>query len=397
MTRTRWLAVFVGAAIVAALAISNAVAAKAPSASTETAAPDKSAIPFFPLAVWLQDPKQAAAYKAVGINTYVGLWEGPTEGQLAALKAAGMRVICEQNDVGLRHKDDPTIVAWMHGDEPDNAQSLPGGKGYGPPILPEKIVAGYQKMRQADPSRPIMLNLGQGVAWDGYIGRGTRTNHPEDYPEYMKGGDIISFDIYPVARDKDTVQGKLEFVSQGVERLVKWGGGHKQIWNCIECTRIQSDHKATPAQVRSEVWMSLIAGSQGIIYFVHEWKPKFNEHALLDDPAMLKEVTAINKEIAMLAPVLNSSSLVNGFALKSSKDDVPVQAMARFAEGATYVFAAAQRSGETQATFTVPTLPAGAAIEVIGEGRVLKPAGAGKFEDTFGPYAVHLYRLQTAQ
>ena len=24
-----------------------------------------------------------------------------------------------------------------------------------------------------------MLNLGQGVAWDGWYGRGTRTNHPE--------------------------------------------------------------------------------------------------------------------------------------------------------------------------------------------------------------------------
>ena len=27
--------------------------------------------------------------------------------------------------------------------------------------------------------------------------------------------------------------------------------------------------------------MSLIHGSMGLIYFVHEWKPKFNEWALL--------------------------------------------------------------------------------------------------------------------
>src|ERR1035441_2389016 len=86
---------------------------------------------FFPIAVWLQDPRNAGQYHAAGFNTYVGLWKGPTESQLAALKAAGMKVICEQNATARSHLDDPTIIGWMHGDEPDNAQSLAGSKGYG--------------------------------------------------------------------------------------------------------------------------------------------------------------------------------------------------------------------------------------------------------------------------
>src|SRR5689334_13264772 len=61
----------------------------------------------FPIAVWLQAPANASKYKAAGINLYVGLWQGPTEEQLAILKAAGMPVVCEQNAVGLAHKDDP--------------------------------------------------------------------------------------------------------------------------------------------------------------------------------------------------------------------------------------------------------------------------------------------------
>ena len=52
--------------------------------------------------------------------------------------------------------------------------------------------------------------------------------------------------------------------------------------------------------------MALIHGSRGLIYFVHQFKPKFNEHALLDDPEMLAAVTAINRQIRDLAPVLNS-------------------------------------------------------------------------------------------
>jgi hypothetical protein len=151
---------------------------------------------FFPIAVWLQSPANASRYRQAGINTYVALWRGPTEEQLAELKKAGMGLICEQNAVALRHLDDATIIGWMHGDEPDNAQEKAGG-GYGPPIAPEKVVAGYQRMRSADPSRPVMLNLGQGVAWDGWYGRGSRSNNPEDYPKHIEGSDIASFDIYP--------------------------------------------------------------------------------------------------------------------------------------------------------------------------------------------------------
>src|ERR1041385_7068733 len=40
---------------------------------------------FFPIAVWLQDPRNAVRYREAGINLYVALWKGPTEEQLAAL------------------------------------------------------------------------------------------------------------------------------------------------------------------------------------------------------------------------------------------------------------------------------------------------------------------------
>ena len=120
---------------------------------------------YFPIGVWLQDPANAARYKEAGINLFVGLWKGPTEEQLATLTAAGMRVICGQNEVGLAHLDDPIIAAWMHGDEPDNAQPLPGEPGrWGGAVDPLNIQADYARIRERDPSRPVWLNLGQGVA-----------------------------------------------------------------------------------------------------------------------------------------------------------------------------------------------------------------------------------------
>lgn len=349
---------------------------------------------FFPLAVWLQPPAKAAQYREAGFNAYVGLWRGPTEQQLAELKRAGMKVICDQNEVARRHLDDPTIIGWMHGDEPDNAQSLGPGKGYGPPILPEKIIADYRQIRATDPTRPVLLNLGQGVAFDDYIGRGVRRNHPEDYRQYAKGCDIASFDIYPAAHDRPEVAGKLWFVARGVERLLEWAGPERIVWNCVECTRINHPtHKATPHQVRAEAWMSVIHGSRGLIYFVHEWQPRFNESALLSDPETLAAVTVLNKQIARLAPVINRPALAGVASVLTDNPDVPVALTARERDGANYLFAVAMRGGRTTATFTVRDQKAEGLVEVIDENRTI-PVKDGVFKDSFDPWAVHLYRVR---
>lgn len=386
------------ALLIGACSSSGGVAAEDPEETQNmyaswTNGPPKGA-DYFPIAVWLQSPSKAPQYKEAGINLYVGLWKGPTEAQLDELRAAGMQVMCSQNEVGLQHLDDDLIVAWMHGDEPDNAQSLPEGEGYGPPILPETIVAGYEEISRRDPSRPVLLNLGQGVAWDGYVGRGVRTNHPEDYPEYIKGADIVSFDIYPAASTRPQITNNLWYVARGVERLIGWSRSDQPVWNCIECTRIHdADYKATPHQVKAEVWMSLIHGSGGLIYFVHEWAPTFNEHALLDDPEMLAAVTAINEQIHELAPVLNSPTLEEGIEAGSENVDVPIATMAKQHDGATYLFAVGMRDGSARGSFSISELPAQATAAVLGEDRTIQVQD-GRFTDDFEPYGVHLYRVK---
>ena len=351
---------------------------------------------FFPTAVWLQAPTNAARYRAIGINLYVGLWRGPTEEQLDALDEAGIRLICGQNDRSLRFRDRPTVVGWMHGDEPDNAQSLGSGKGYGPPISPAKIVAGYDEIRKADPDRPVLLNLGQGVAWDGYYGRGVRTNHPEDYRDYLKGCDIASFDIYPASHTSKEVAGNLWYVPQGVDRLRRWSEGRKDVWCCIETTGIENENrKPTPQQVRSEVWMALIHGAKGIIYFAHQFKPKFIEAGLLANQVMAREVAAVNRQIHELAPVLNSTDVVERASVVSAESKVPVDFVARRHAGDTYLFSVAMRDAETKATFTLPGA-GDVRVEVLGEGRTIDAVG-GKWEDHFEAYQVHLYKISPSR
>src|SRR6516225_2702151 len=81
---------------------------------------------YFPIGVWMQQPRLAPEYKAIGVNLFVGLWKGPTEAQLAELAKYDMPVLAEQNDVGLTSPNARMIRGWLvREDEPDNAQASP--------------------------------------------------------------------------------------------------------------------------------------------------------------------------------------------------------------------------------------------------------------------------------
>ena len=349
---------------------------------------------FFPIAVWVQNTRNARRYKDLGVNVYVSLYRGPTQEQLDELERLGMYAITHQNERAIKFKDRRVIAGWMHGDEPDNAQSLGRGKGWGPPVAPEKIVANYERVKAADPTRPVLLNLGQGVAWDRWHGRGVRTNHPEDYPQYLKGCDIASFDIYPVTHDHPDVAGRLEFVGKGVERLRKWTDGRKPVWCCIETTRINHPKAMpTPAQLRAEVWIALTHGATGIIYFCHEFTPATIEAGLLNYPEQARAVKAVNEEIHRLAPVLNSPTITDGVRVTSSDESVPIVTLCKRHEGSMYVFAVSLRPAPTTATFAISGAGEGGEVEAINGGRTI-PLSGGQFKDRFDGYAVHLYRVR---
>lgn len=404
--RTRIHANHATAATLASLVLIAAV--HAPGAETNTDnrwsnGPNTDAS-HFPIAVWLQNPRNAPKYKALGVNLYIGLWDGPTDRQIAELRRHEMPVICGQNDYALKHLDEKIIVGWMHGDEPDNAQSLGSGRGYGPPIPAERIIQDYARIKAADPTRPVLLNLGQGVAWDGWHGRGVRTNHPEDYAQYVRGGDILSFDIYPAVHSKPAVAGKLWYVARGVDRLCNWTTDEQIVWNCIECTRISNvNTRPTPQQVRAEVWMSIIHGSQGIIYFCHQFQPRFIEAGLLADEEMAAAVGQINRRIHDLAAVLRSPTLPDAATVTVNPPNVSadmrrllgscgVDIAVKTHQGKTYLLAVRMEAAAAEVRFELKGLVGRRVVRVLGENRQISSAD-GRFQDHFGPHAVHLYEV----
>ena len=352
---------------------------------------------FFPIGVWLQAPARAPAYKAIGINTFVGLWNGPTEDQLATLYKYNMFAVAQQNEIGLNSLNRGVIKAWLHVDEPDNAQPIGLGL-YGHCVPATEVVRRTQEMRAHDDTRPIMINFGQGIANEFWRGRGPCTGDDNYYSIAAQNVDILSFDIYPVGSDSAQIKGKLEYVARGVTRLKKLAAGGQRVWTFLETTGLDPRHPATPAQVRTEIWMAIIHGARGIVYFVHEFSPAFREDGLFNHPTVVSEIAEQNHLITSLASVLNSPKLDGLISVQSS---TPVAILAKEYGNRLYIFTVAMRGSATRARFTLGQFGDAhfvaneARAHVIGEGRYLA-IQQGVFEDTFSGYGVHIYEISSA-
>jgi hypothetical protein len=351
---------------------------------------------FFPLMVWLQDPSLTSKYKAIGINTFVGIWDGPTQAQIDQFANSGVWVVSSQNSLAVADNP-PSFVAWAQPDEPDNAQPAAGG-GYGPCIDPSVLQANYRQWTTADPTRPVYLGLGQGVASTDYVGRGSCSGDTSMYPEYAKGADILCFDIYPMNEkrsnsDDPAAAGNLWYVAQGVDNLRGWVNDEKPVWNDIETTTIDAGNGTPTSQdITTEVWMSIVHGSMGIMYFCHIFTPAEDDQGLLDTPTAKAAVAAVNAQITALAPVLNTQSLANGATVTSSNPaNAPIDIMVKRYQGALYIFAVAMRPVAATGTFKPRGVTTGTAT-VLGENRTI-PISGGSFSDSFDSYAVHIYQL----
>jgi hypothetical protein len=348
---------------------------------------------FFPIGMAGNAVSTAAAMARAGINVFIGPGDGPT---LIYMRSNGIKLACPQNtytlSASVQQNYGSTIVAWDQMDEPDNAQS-DGAGGYDPCVTTDSIRHIYNAWKAADSTRPVLLNLGQGVTNINYIGRGTCTGNWQMYSGYIQGCDIVSYDIYPVSSSDATIRGNLWYLAKGVDSLRSWGHDQKPVWDWIECTAVHQNITPTPAQIKYLVWSSIIRGANGIQYFACKMPGQTGAdyNGVLNDAVTLAAITGFNAEIKSLAPALNSNDAPTRASVQSSNGSVPVSILVKQCRGGLYIFAASMRSGTTTATFTVPTPPA-TTVTVLGEGRELNLTGT-TFQDNFTSYGVHLYQI----
>ncbi|MGD0129599.1 MAG: dockerin type I domain-containing protein [Terriglobia bacterium] len=404
---------------------------------------------YFMRAVWLQSPSKAGFYQAVGVNQFVGLWDGtvetsPKEGAiLPLLRNYKMPVFGEQESGlagadGARHLNDPIIDGWIQVDEPDNAQSQPGG-GYGDCILPAAIISKYKALKAADPKRPVYLGVGQGTGYNSgtcYDGRGgtccSAARGLNDYPLYAQGGDILASDVYP-----ENDAHPLWWVGRTTDRLRYWSNYQKPVLQDIELVNFNNSFSVTltSAEIAAESWMTIIHGGRGLLYFVHQFAPVQEEDSIfhLEHADVKAAVAATNIQVAALARVLNTPSVSNGVTVTSSSAHAAINVLLKRYGGCTFLLAindglpqnqtpsanpieetslfcrgsslctdsvaaaggavSMSRAGATTATFTLRDFPAHATAIVLGERRQI-PVSNRVFSDAFASsYAWHLYQF----
>ncbi len=345
---------------------------------------------FFPVSVWLQPAGPAAAYKAMGVNVYVGgvdSYPRPKDREfLDAIQKQGMWAICPYKKEYVETKlfEHPAFIGWMFGDEPDNVNAATGQVGH----TPADLLADFARIRRDDPAHRVYLNLGCGVANERFVGRGATD---EQYADYPKACDIVSYDVYPCNSIQPDGPDRLHLVAKGIDRLRKWAGPEKKVWCWIEANKISKGEgrAPTPDEVKTQIWMALVHGADGYGFFCHSWAGERASVSAIA-PEMQAALAPVNAEVHSLARVLNSPTVADAATVKCSLGS-RVDVMVKRHEGATYVFAVNMFRKPERATITLKGL-GDAKAEVLFENRTV-PVKGGTLTDSFAPYAIHRYKV----
>ncbi len=149
----------------------------------------------------------------------------------------------------------------------------------------------------------------------------------------------------------------------------------------------------TNEELRCQAYLSIVHGATGLVWYAWYTTEPWSENAsgrnqwLLPDSPMWPYFTKLNAEITELAPVFLQAERRG--LVKCDKEVIHTQLWEE-ADGSRLLVAVNPRPEELSCTLSGL---AGESVEVLFEDRSL-PLEAGAFSDTFGPLAVHVYRLK---
>lgn len=266
---------------------------------------------------------------------------------------------------------------------------------YEPRAWPPETLKKYRAIKQADPSRPVFMTL------TGYFHphfkKWTDQQRNALYPDYVRAADVVGYDIYPIYGWNKPEW--IHLVHEATGRLVEMAG-KRPVYAWIETGKggqytgpLERQKAVTPVHIRAEVWMAVCRGATAIGYFTHIWKPSYKQFGVPEENR--KAIREINHQITRLAPAIVGRKPDRRVTIQSRPEAVKLDAMASVHDGRLYVFAVNydQRMIKTDAQITIEGLGPGTQVEVVDEARTIR-SDAGSLTDTFGPLAVHVYRIK---
>lgn len=362
---------------------------------------------FFPIGVWLEsvlDRGNVAMDSATGLNTYVEL---TANSDVQLVKDSGMYAIpAFRHDAAAGFALSDEVDMWAG---PGNARWTGRYPGEGGPCFPMGSPCGYtiQKERRAaaPPGALLYANYGKGVTfWEsdeearGFL-RGVQDVVSADNYWFTdpnicgrgEGGAILGY-TRDLTREECRLAANYGWTVTRLRELQE-PANRIPVWAFVENGHPSGDVPNTATitgpELRAAVWSSLIHGARGIIYFNHNFGGEcVTQHVIRDcGKDIVPALTAVNKQIKELAPVLNSPFL-DGAVTTSG----PVDIASKLKDGKVFILSGA--STHTGGTATFHLACGGSTAVVIDENRTI-PITGGSFTDTYADgNAVHLYRIE---
>ena len=359
---------------------------------------------YFPIGVWTQPLSLFDTWKARGVNTMVS--DSPPE-TIAnwdqAVKNEGFMTIRPPAENPSDDVGNTVLLAWAQKDEPDMC-----GEGY---VNYPTYLANYQAWKKADPTRPIYLNFSGGDV----LGAGPDPD-PSDYaanPDCSPNGtpwpfncsltsnhlnyinnalDWVSNDIYPVSGNLPDNLARYDLTGLGapIARLQSWTT--KPEFSYIETAPIYN-RGVTPDELRAEVWLAIVYGVRGFVYFPDKFDSSGNWvdwDGTPDDVA--KEITKQDAVINSLAPVLQGD--INPADLGISVPSPLLACWRKAPSGKYFIVVNPVATVKSNVTLTLTGTAGGTTATVFNETptRTITLGGGGTtITDSFTAFAVHVY------
>lgn len=216
------------------------------------------------------------------------------------------------------------------------------------------------------------------------------------YAEYVGSTDGFLPELYPIRGDGatqvPTIIRDMKTIAADLERA---GTARKAVWAIVQDFEGWGwPRYPTDAEVRAMTYLSIIHGATGMTYYTYGGHG--DNHGATHDAKVWANLKRIAGELAQLQDVLverdpgmKVSTRVTAGPERDALGYPSISVMVRRHAGATCLFAASSSAETVKARLTLPGL--GREAEVLFEGRTVAPR-AGSLEDTFAPYAVHVYR-----
>ncbi len=363
---------------------------------------------YFPVGIWFESvlaPADVPLDRAAGINLYVEL---TADSNVQYIRDAGSYAIPSWTS--------PLASGFLLSDEsdmwagPGSAAWTGNYPGAGTVCAPAESKCGYTVqgtlVSKAPANTMIYANYGKGVTfWESTAEAGQFVNN---YQQVVSADNYWFTDPNICAPTEggvmlatpraltDSECRKASNYGWTVERTRAFVSpkGNLPVWAFVELGHPFTEASAptiTAPEIRAAVWSSIIHGARGITYFNHSFGGScISQHVLRDacGAAIRPTVTAVNQQIAELAPVLNAP-FVDGVATTSGLIDTAVKAY----NGSLYIIAGSTQTGPQSVALNLKC-GGGTSVTVLGENRSLAMVG-GSFTDTFADSnAVHIYRVE---